>query len=191
MTKVAPLPVDPPVLALERVRLRPVRAGDAPGALSVYGDETTALYLARPALASIEEAEAMIAKCLEGYASGDSMNFVIERNSDSTFIGMCLLFRFEPPSRRAEIGYTIAREHWSRGYATEAVRGLVDHAFGTLGLNRLEADIDPRNEASARLLERLGFTREGHLRERWIVKGETSDTIFYGLLRSEWQSSGR
>jgi RimJ/RimL family protein N-acetyltransferase len=167
-----------------------VREGDAQGALSVYGDEATAVYLARPALASLAEAEAMIARCLAGYASGESLNFVIERIADGDFVGMCLLFHFEPPSRRAEIGYTIARGHWARGYATEAVRGLVEYAFGTLDLNRVEADIDPRNAASARLLERVGFRREGHLRERWIVKGEVSDTIFYGLLKSEWHASG-
>ena len=164
-----------------------MREGDAPGALSVYGDEETALYLARPALASLAEAEAMIARCLAGYASGESVNFVIERIADGEFIGMCLLFHFEQPSRRAEIGYTIARTHWSKGYATEAVRGLVEYGFDTLDLNRVEADIDPRNESSARLLERVGFRREGHLRERWIVKGEVSDTIFYGLLKAEWE----
>ena len=61
------------------------------------------------------------------------------------------------------------------------------YAFQTLDLNRLEADIDPRNKASARTLERLGFQKEGHLRERWIVNDEISDTDLYGLLRREWQ----
>ncbi len=70
----------------------------------------------------------------------------------------------------------------------EALRTLVDHAFGTLNLNRLEADIDPRNHASAKTLERLGFQQEGHLRERWIVGDEISHTAFYGLLRREWES---
>ena len=69
----------------------------------------------------------------------------------------------------------------------EALSALVDYAFKTLGLNRLEADIDPRNHASARTLERLGFQKEGHLRERWIVSGEISDTWWYGLLRRDWR----
>jgi ribosomal-protein-alanine N-acetyltransferase len=63
---------------------------------------------------------------------------------------------------------------------------MLEHAFQRLDLNRLEADIDPRNAASARTLERLGFQKEGHLRERWIVNGEISDTGLYGLLRREW-----
>ncbi len=71
----------------------------------------------------------------------------------------------------------------------EALRTLVDHAFTTLDLNRLEADIDPRNLASAKTLERLGFQQEGLLRERWIVGDEISDTAFDGLLRREWKGS--
>ena len=69
----------------------------------------------------------------------------------------------------------------------EALQALLQHAFDRLDLNRLEADIDPRNLASARTLERLGFQKEGYLRERWIVNDEVSDTALYGLLRREWR----
>jgi RimJ/RimL family protein N-acetyltransferase len=99
---------------------------------------------------------------------------------------MCLLFNIHKDSARAEIGYTLDRAHWSQGYMGEALRALLGHAFGPLGLNRIEADIDPRNASSARTLERLGFKAEGLLRDRWIVSGETSDSAIYGLLRREW-----
>ena len=69
---------------------------------------------------------------------------------------------------------------------SEALSCLIAYAFGELNLNRIEADIDPRNVPSAQILERLGFRREGHLRERWIVAGEVSDTALYGLLQREW-----
>ena len=69
----------------------------------------------------------------------------------------------------------------------QALQALLRYAFQTLDLNRIEADIDPRNMASARTLERLGFQKEGHLRERWIVNDEISDTWLYSLLRREWQ----
>jgi len=68
----------------------------------------------------------------------------------------------------------------------EALPALIGHAFGAMDLNRLEADIDPRNAPSASVLERLGFRREGLLRERWIVNGEKSDSAIYGLLRGQW-----
>lgn len=69
----------------------------------------------------------------------------------------------------------------------EALSGLIDYAFAELNLNRIEADIDPRNESSRRVLERLKFVREGYLRERWIVGEEVSDTALYGLLQREWK----
>jgi RimJ/RimL family protein N-acetyltransferase len=69
-----------------------------------------------------------------------------------------------------------------------ALRTLIGHAFGTLGLRRLEADVDPRNERSLHALEALGFRREGLLRERWLVEGEIQDSVLLGLLRSEWQA---
>ena len=63
---------------------------------------------------------------------------------------------------------------------------LIDHSFGELGLHRIEADVDPRNTASLRLLEKLGFRREGHLRERYFKDGEIQDSIMLGLLRPEY-----
>ena len=73
----------------------------------------------------------------------------------------------------------------------EALHSLLDYGFGQLNLNRVEADIDPRNEASAKTLERLGFVKEGYLRERWIVGNEVSDTVLYGLLQREWRNRPR
>jgi RimJ/RimL family protein N-acetyltransferase len=86
------------------------------------------------------------------------------------------------------VGYTLAFDAWGKGYMNEALTALLEFGFSQLGLNRVEADIDPRNMASARSLERLGFQKEGHLRERWIVAGEVSDTGLYGLLLSDWQA---
>ena len=102
-------------------------------------------------------------------------------------LGHVSLFNFSPQSGRADIGYGLARARWGNGFMHEALSAVVDHAFGPLGLRRLEADIDPRNAASVRAVERLGFVREGLLRERWVVAEEISDTVFMGLLAREWK----
>jgi RimJ/RimL family protein N-acetyltransferase len=70
----------------------------------------------------------------------------------------------------------------------EALKALT-YAFDVLEFHRIEADVDPRNAASIRTLERLGFQREGYLRERWQVNGEIQDAVFYGLLRSDWKTA--
>jgi [ribosomal protein S5]-alanine N-acetyltransferase len=69
----------------------------------------------------------------------------------------------------------------------EALKALLEFAFEKMNLHRVEADIDPRNTASRKVAERLGFQKEGHLRERWIVGDEIQDTLFYGLLESDWK----
>lgn len=183
----ADLPFQPATLAAERVKLRWIVATDAPALFAIYGDPVVARYLSRPAFTAIAQAEKLVATANACYADGSSVNFAVERREDAAMMGTCMLFRFHRESRRAEIGYSMARAYWGKGYMHEALGALIDYAFGPLGLNRLEADIDPRNESSAKSLERLGFVKEGVLRERWVVAGEVSDTAYYGLLRRDWR----
>jgi aminoglycoside 6'-N-acetyltransferase len=87
---------------------------------------------------------------------------------------------------QAEIGFTLAPEYQGKGYATEAVRGLLNHLFVERNLHRVSAECDARNAASAGLLKRLGFRDEGlRLQNTWF-KGEWTDDLFFGLLRSDW-----
>jgi RimJ/RimL family protein N-acetyltransferase len=171
---------------LPRVRLRHLDEGDIASLFAIYSDPEATRYLARPRMTERTHAEEMLARIKTGYADGTSLQLAIERRDDGAFLGVCLLFNFVERGRRAEIGYILGRTHWSKGYAGEALPALVDHAFGALDLNRLEADVDPRNGASVRVLARLGFAQEGILRERWMVRGEPSDSALYGLLRRDW-----
>lgn len=182
------MPPDGTLLVRERVRLRPLDETDAAAVLALYSDPETMRYLARPRMSELGQARELIAKSQAGYADGSLLQLALERTQDAAFLGLCLLFNFNKGSRRAEIGYALGTAHRSQGYMSEALPALVDHAFGALGLNRLEADIDPRNAASARVLERLGFAPEGVLRERWIVADEPSDSRMYGLLRRDWSA---
>lgn len=123
----------------------------------------------------------------QDYRTRSALQLGIERTADRALVGTCSLFHFHHTSRRAEVGYALGKPFWGIGYMHEALFALIEYAFHTLDLNRLEADIDPRNKASARTLEGLGFVKEGLLRERWIVSGEVADTGFYGLLRRDWE----
>jgi RimJ/RimL family protein N-acetyltransferase len=171
-----------------RLRLRRIEESDIDAMFAIYADPEVARYLSFPPMTARGEAEAYVGRIRAGYENGGSWQLAVERREDGALIGTCILFHFHEQSRRAEIGYTLGRPYWSQGYMREALVGLIDIAFGALDLNRLEADIDPRNESSARILERLGFRKEGHMPERWIVNGEVSDTAFFGLLRSDWMA---
>jgi RimJ/RimL family protein N-acetyltransferase len=174
------------VLTAGRVSLRRITESDTAALFEMFSHPEVMRYWSRPAMTAQAEAEALVQQILEDYETGDHLSLAIERNNDRVFMGRCTLHHIHAASRRAEIGYSLARPYWGQGYMHEALQALVAYAFERLGLNRLEADIDPRNAASARSLERLGFVKEGHLRERWIVSGEVSDTGLYGLLRGDW-----
>jgi [ribosomal protein S5]-alanine N-acetyltransferase len=175
-------------LRAERLLLRPLGDADAAALLAIFSDRRVMRYWSTPPWAGIEQARVFIERSRAAMHSGEALRLGLERIDDARLIGQCTLFDFVRQSRRAEIGYSMAAEAWGRGYMHEALCALLEYGFGEMNLHRVEADLDPRNAASARSLERLGFTREGLLRERWIVEGEVSDTALYGLLAREWQA---
>ena len=89
---------------------------------------------------------------------------------------------------QASLGYCFLDSAWGQGYATETVRALLEWAFETLDINRVQSETDTRNLASARVLEKLGFLREGTLREDCVVLDEVSDSWVYGLIRGDWMA---
>ena len=106
-----------------------------------------------------------------------------------TVIGTAILFNFEVLSGLAEIGYLLGREHWGKGYAFEAMTAFIELSHSTLDLRRLEATVDVRNAASNALLQPLGFTIEGVLRERWLAAEELQDINLHALLKREWRTN--
>ncbi len=180
-------PLDAVTLHTDRLRLRPLVATDADDLFTVFSDPQVMRYWLTPPWSDREHAVHSIAADERSRLAGDALRLGLEESASARIIGTCSLFAFHAESRRAELGYALARAHWGRGFMHEALCAVLTYAFRTLGLHRIEADIDPRNAASARALERLGFRREGLLRERWIVAGEVSDTAFYGLLHHEWR----
>lgn len=182
-------PTPDTAIQTKRLVLRLVRDEDLPQLLDINADDSVTRYLPYESWRGMDDAQEWLGRAVARLAAGEAWQFVIVQRESGRVIGSCLLFHFDRPNGRAEIGYLLGRPHWGAGYMREAAVALVGYAFGTAGLRRLEAEIDPRNEASARLLERVGFLKEGHLRERWDTKGEVSDSGLYGLLRSDWLAS--
>jgi ribosomal-protein-alanine N-acetyltransferase len=180
-----PLPPNPKI-DTARLTIRLVESSDLPALLEINGDDEVTRYLPYASWQGIADAEAWFDRSSARLAAGEAAQFVIVHLESGSIIGTCLLFGFVEPSARAEVGYVLGRRHWGAGFMFEAMSALDAFAFEELGLRRLEAEIDPRNLASAKLLERLGFVKEGHLRRRWTLKGETGDSGLYGLLREDW-----
>ncbi|HZH30727.1 MAG TPA: GNAT family N-acetyltransferase [Pyrinomonadaceae bacterium] len=175
-----------PTIDAPRVSLRWLTAEDAPALFSIFSDPEVMRYWSSPPLADMEGARKLLAEIRDYFRQRTLFQWGIARRTDDRVIGTCTLFHLDIGNRRAELGYALGREHWGKGYMQEALGALLGFAFDNLNLHRLEADVDPGNASSIKTLERLGFRREGYLRERWHVGGEIQDALFYGLLRREW-----
>ena len=123
----------------------------------------------------------------EPFTPGEWFQFAVELKETGELVGD-LGFRVGEDGKQGEVGYTLAREHWGGGYASEAVSRLLDHAFGDLGLHRVYALTDRENAPSVAVLERLGMRREGSFVENTWFKGRWSSEHLYATLRREWLS---
>jgi RimJ/RimL family protein N-acetyltransferase len=177
----------PPPIETERLVLRALRPDDVDALMAINGDERVAagvLSVAHPY--TRRDAIAALTRMLGSNASGEASTWLI--TLDGTAVGVC---GFDVNERHlgGMIGYTIHADHWGRGLATEAVRAMIDHAFGTREppMHRLCADHFPENPASGRVCEKAGMVREGVLRGS-IRKGEElKDAVRWAIVRDDWQ----
>lgn len=176
-----------PLLRGERVSLRGPRDEDADGLYALFSDPQVMRYWSRPAMRERTEAQAMIDGIRQNQQQRSALNWMIADGADQV-VGSCTLFRFDANHRRAELGYALHPSQWGRGVAREATSLALDWAFGTLGLHRVDASIDPDNHASRALLHRLGFVSEGRLRESFFVGDKVTDSELLGLLASDWRA---
>lgn len=119
-------------------------------------------------------------------AEGQVIFLVMERRDTGQLIGDLVLFWHSDRDRHAEVGYVLHPDHEGHGYATEATRALLGLAFDGAGAHRVSAQLDERNTASARLLERLGFRHEATFIDREWFKDEWSTLLVYAILDREW-----
>lgn len=178
-----------PIITTPRLVLRWISEDDIDALFEVFSDPQVMRYWSSGPLANREAAAELQREIAESNRSGLFWKWGVALRESNSLIGTATLFNLEMSNGRAEIGYAIGSAYWGKGYMNEALNALIAHAFEVLDLRRLEADVDPRNTRSVRTLERLGFQREGFLRERWHVCGEIQDAFFYGLLRREWTAS--
>ena len=176
-----------PTITTARLSLRWISTDDVDALFRIFGNSEVMRYWSTPPLANREAAKELLNEIHDSYNRQVMLKWGVARQVDNLVIGTTTLYNIDLGNRRAEVGYALGREHWGQGYMHEALQALLEYCFETLDLRRLEADVDPRNKPSIQTLERLGFRREGYLRERWEVAGEIQDALFYGLLRPEWK----
>jgi len=182
-------PLQAPI-RLETVRLwlRPFQAADLPAFIAYRSDPEVARYQSWEAPYSRVQAEAFLAELdtMPPIPVGAWYQLAIEVKGHSPIIGDCAFHILPPDGQQAEIGYTLSRAAQGQGYATEAVHRLLDFLFRDLGLHRVQAICDADNDASSRLLERVGLRREAYFVENIWFKGRWGSEYAYAILAAEW-----
>lgn len=175
-----------PELETARLRLRTIRRDDIDALYALHSDTRTMRYWSFAPWTEKQQAHDWFDQRVRLGQSEEVWPWGVSLAGAETLIGLATLFSVQRSQCRAEVGYLFGSPWWGHGYAQEALRAALGYGLDALELERVEADIDPRNAASCRLAERLGFRREGLLRERWRIAGEVCDSALYGLLRREF-----
>lgn len=177
-------------LVTERLTLRPFMRGDVDAVYAYRRRDDVARYLFDVALSREECALAVQQRigqvALE--AEGDKIILAVELQQTGRLIGEVSLILRNLDARQGEIGWIFDPDHQGRGYATEAANAIFDLAFGPGDLHRVAARCDVRNDASWRLMERLGMRREAHFREHALFKSHWDEEFIYALLQQEWRA---
>ena len=173
-------------LRTERLGLRRFTTADADAFAAYRSEPEVARYQSWDAPVSLADALEMVADFGQGDPAVPGW-FQYAIDLDGVLIGD-LGLNLHDNLMQAELGFTLSPAYQGNGYATESVRGLLDHLFIERDLHRVSAECDARNAASARLLERVGFRQEGLRRSNSWFKGEWTDDLLFGLLRTDYLS---
>lgn len=176
-----------PTLEGDGVQLRWLTGKDLPVLAAIFSDPQVVRYMATEPLNTQVAAEQYLLSIHEGFLSGELYQWGIEKSG--AIVGTCTLAGIDRHNRHGDIGFALGRSHWGRGLIMKALPAVIEFAFGRLKLHRIGADADPRNAASIRVLEKLGFRREGLLRECYFHMGEIQSALLFGLLQRDWHAA--
>jgi len=173
-------------LTTDRLLLRPMQVEDAPVLFSFWSDPVVTKYMNIESFSEVAQAEHMILLLQNLCAEDKAIRWTITLKDTGEVIGSGGFNYLDFENERAEIGYDLGAPYWGKGYAPEAIRAITAYGFQHLGLNRVEAKVEPENLNSIKVLNKLGFVEEGRLRQYEKSKGRLVDVLMFSALRDEW-----
>lgn len=175
-----------PILESERLYYRSYRKEDALDLLEVRSDKKVMKYMDSKPYERIDEAIKRIEDCQESFKNKEGINWVIVEKESNAFVGDFGYWRLIRSHCRAEIGYALKPEYWGKGYMQETFKTVLNFAFKQLKVHSLEANVNPQNEASKRLLLKMGFRQEAYFRENYLYNGQYTDSVIFGMLETDF-----
>ncbi len=179
-------PQELPILATERVLLRPLVGTDAIGIYQYASDPDVTPFLQWETHQSMEDTLEFLAKVLQTYDDGMPGTWGIEWKENNTIIGTIGFHHWRTLHDAVEIGYVIGKPYWGAGIMTEAVKAALGYLFNDLHMNRVEAICCVEHFASERVMQKVGMRMEGVMRNSYRIKGAYRDMKLYAILQDEW-----
>jgi len=181
-----------PQLETDRLILREMTLDDVEFYFRHFNNDKIVKGCCFPGPKSLEAAkEELELYCIKLFQENRGIRWGIVRKGANELTGTCGFYNWSKPASRAEIGYDLEPKDWREGVMTEALRAVLKYGFEVMGLNRIQAIIDSENTRSVKLVRRLGFKKEGVLRQRSYFNGQFRDDVCFSLLREEWIKSKR
>lgn len=175
------------IIETSNLQLKPVELNDAPSLFAYWSDPVVSKYMNIEAFTDITQAEQMILLLQKLCLEKTACRWTIFLKSTGQIIGSCGFNYFDFENERAEIGYDLGYPFWGNGYVPEALQSLISFGFHDLGLNRIEAKVEPENINSIKVLKKLHFVEEGTLRQYEKAKGKLVDLSMFSVLRTDWK----
>ena len=171
-----------PLLLTERLLLRRTEESDVNEIFILRSDKRVMEFIERRAVKSIEEAVLYIQSINDLIKNNEAIQWAITLKNNPKLLGTICIWHISKEHHRGEIGYALNADAHGKGIMQEALTQVINFGFKILNLHSIEADVNPGNMASIKLLERNKFTREGHFKENICFDGKFFDTVVYSLL---------
>ena len=175
-----------PVLSTERLVLKEIAETDATELFHLRSDENVMQFIDRPLAQTIDDALKLIKLISDGHINKESITWAVTLKTNPALIGTIGFWRIEKENYRAEIGYLLNPLHQGKGLMQEAIATVLKYGFETMLLHSVEANVNPGNEASIKLLEKNSFVKEGYFKENYFYNGQFLDSAIYSLLANKY-----
>jgi [ribosomal protein S5]-alanine N-acetyltransferase len=174
-----------PLLSTQRLLLRVIDPADDQQLFSLRSDQRVMKFLDRPLAVSIDDARELIGRMITDITNDNGITWAITSKDDPKLMGTIGYWRLDKPNYRAEIGYMMHPDWQGKGLMQEAMTAVIDYGFKTMKLHSIEANVNPANEASIKLLEKNKFVQEAYFKENYYYDGKFLDSVIYSLLTPE------
>jgi ribosomal-protein-alanine N-acetyltransferase len=174
-----------PKLETERLLLEEITRNDAQDLYEIRSDSKVMKYFDREMHRKIDDTLEMIEEIKKSFKEKNGITWIMKDKNSKKMIGYLGYWKLIRDKVRAEIGFALKPEYWNKGFMKESLIKIIEFGFNEFGLHSIEANVNPENINSIRLLERIGFKKEAYFKEDYFFQGKFLDSVIYSLLETD------